>query len=252
MIIELIVGLILALLGWNFAYFVAGKNLVTLFAYKLRAIASAQIGEKIYLVGKLTGEPTERSLFTQTPCIRWHLKVTETKGGKSKTVITLLERRSPNPFFIADKSGVIEILPLNYQAPLFKIGNNNFSLSTTNFTAHDFVGTGRPQNRCHQNIFEEFSDPRAIAFLDEYNIEHKGFLGQRKSISINEYLGQPGDKLYICGEVIRGDRHKKCLQPWLISTRPIYQLALFLGGFGLLGLLLFLIGTKIIYEILRY
>ena len=252
MIIELVVGLVFALLGLNFAYFVAWQNLTTLFAYKLRAIASAQIGEKIYLVGKLTGEPKESSLFSQTPCIYWYCKVTETKGGKSKTVLTLLERRSQNSFMVSDKSALIEVLPLDYKAPLFKLGTKNFTLSMTNFTAHDFAGAVRPQNQFHQNIFQEFSDPRAIAFLNEYNINHKGFLCQRKSISIIEYLGQPGDKLYICGEVIRSEHNKKCLNPWLISTRPIYQLALFLGGFGLFWLLLFLIGIKILLEILRY
>lgn len=255
MIIELIVGLFFALFGLNCAYFVAWQNLVTLFAYKLRAIASAQIGEKIYLVGKLTGEPKEQALFTQTPCIYWRCKVTETKGGgKHKSTITLLERRSQNSFLLADKSGLIEVLPLNYKAPLLRIGNDRFSLSSTNFTVHDFVNISRSQNRFHQNIFQEFSDPRAIAFLNEYGIQPKGMLGQRKSISILEYLGQPGDKIYVCGEIMRGDRHTKYLriQPWLISTYPIYKLALFLMGFGLFGLLLFLIGLKILLEILRY
>ncbi len=250
--IELLVGLAFVAIGWNFAYLVAWKNLVTLFAYKLKAIASAQIGEKIYVAGKLAGKPTERSLFTQTPCIRWHLKVTETKGSKSKTVITLLNRRSPNSFLLADKSGLIEVFPLDHKPPLLKLGTKNFTLSATNFSAHDFAGQGQPQNCFYQNIFQNFSNPRAIAFLDEYNITHTGFLGQRKSIAISEYLGQPGDNIYVCGKVISGDRTHKCLEPWLMTTRPIYQVALRLAAFGLLGCLLFLIGCAVIYQVLHH
>ncbi|AFY36800.1 hypothetical protein Lepto7376_0362 [[Leptolyngbya] sp. PCC 7376] len=101
-------------------------------------------------------------------------------------------------------------------------------------------------------IFQDFSDKQAIAFLEENNIKREGYLGNRKSIAIREYTRQVGDPIYLWGKIIRGDRHQKRLNPWLISHSPRRDLMLILIFLGLLGLFFLTFGCTIIYQILRY
>ncbi|AFY36799.1 hypothetical protein Lepto7376_0360 [[Leptolyngbya] sp. PCC 7376] len=149
-IVELLVGISLALVGANFAYFVAWKNLVTLFAYKPKAITSAQIGEKIYVAGKLAGRASQYSPLTKTPCVSWRIIVTETKSKNS--TLTLLDEESKEHFMVSDRSGMVEVQSLSHKRPLIKLGNDSFFFSTYNFSAHDFVGLGQPTVSLHQNI----------------------------------------------------------------------------------------------------
>lgn len=251
-LIEVVVGMIFVLVGLNFSYEVAWKNLRQLVLHQPKAIATVRRGEKVYLAAKIGSDVSQRSPLTGTACVRWQIIVTEIQGGgKHQSSTIRLNLDSKNSFTINDPSGRIAVLPLEHKRPLLIWRWGQFTISSGNFTVSDFINQGKPHVRIHQNIFQAFSDPRAIAFLVRNSVKQTNALGLRLNLSIQEFIWQPGDPIYLWGEAIAtsGDRRFLSIKPWAMSRSPSHYLLLALGGFGLVGLLFLSIGFAILLKI---
>ncbi|MGB2926095.1 MAG: hypothetical protein WBB82_12415 [Limnothrix sp.] len=252
LIFNLYIGGFLTFWGAGVIYAVIVNNLLPLLACKRSAIATAKIGQKIYIVGKYGIGKSTFSPLTKTHCLRWHIVVIETKGSSKRAAkFTLLDQSSTNNFSVIDNSGSIEILPRqrnsNYQTTDPK---KVFNLTSNSWLMHDALDWEKINYQAAQNIFQDLTDDRAIAFLAEHNIERTGRLGNRRNLMIKEYVYQMGDPVYIHGKIIRVDRKKKILIPLLMTSQSRFKVILFLGLFLLLGSIFFAIGINALLSLI--
>jgi len=246
LIFNLYIGGFLTLLGAGVIYAVMVNNLLPLLACKRSAIATAKIGQKIYVVGKYGVGTSTFSPLTKTHCLRWRIVVIETKGGgKRSAKVTRLDQVSTNNFSVMDDSGSIEILARqrhsNHQ---ITDPQKSFSLTSNSWLMHDALDWEKAHYQASQNIFQDLTDDRAIAFLADHNIERIGRLGNRRNLMIKEYVYQMGDPVYIHGKIIRIDRTKKILIPLLMTSQSRFKVILFLGFILLLSSIFFIIGIN--------
>ncbi|MEB3224603.1 MAG: hypothetical protein VKJ86_02230 [Synechococcus sp.] len=240
------VGLWFVLFGGILLKATIGQNLQTLLRYRWQRPGQTRLGEKIYFRGRYSVGKSLLSPLTQTPCLRWRITITESRGKKS---VLLLDQSSQSSFFVTDQQQMLEVLPRRpVPTQAIAIGKSPVVLFSPQQELDNYVGMGQYHYQAQQHILLPLRDPKAIAFLEKHQISPTGPLGNRRALVLREYIWEAGDPVYIFGKLIRRDRQQKLFIPWVITHRPRWFIVAILGSLGLLGFFLLGVGMVVIFQ----
>ncbi|MEO0488838.1 MAG: hypothetical protein AAFZ49_04675 [Cyanobacteria bacterium J06659_2] len=244
---EVFGGVLLIIMGGYVGYALCLIPMGKLLAYRQCRTLSSAPNALIYLAGTTTNQPPLVSPLGKTACIQWKIQVLETTGsGQRKTTIKRLEIRSDQPYFISDGTHLVKVfLPQSLGDPLLRIGR--LMLGLPRLGLGEIFGKGELSYRAHQNLCQPFEDGRVTALLASHGISLKGMLGLARNLSVRAYIFTPGQPIYIWGKLIR-HRQAIHLMAKIVSFRSRLTLILASLGLGLFGLLVALLGAKLIYE----
>ena len=248
----ILAGLALAGVGSYLLYFVMWNGIRFLLPYQPVEIAKARVGNLIYVAGKV-GEGTEiLSPITKTPCMRWQVFVTETRGsGKSKSTRKVLDRQSLQAFPVRDKTSTIQVLPVSSDSPeRVQTSVGPRSMTSGGLTSSDLLSLGTLNYQASQNLFQNLTDP-AIAFLEDCNVPlntDSNWFSNKRPLTLYEYIWQTGTRVYIFGKAIGHDRYGQALVAHLISRDSRSCIAVSRIFWGIVGVFFIVQSLKILYE----
>ena len=244
--VELLVGLFFLLLGYYFGYGLGLQPLLPLLTCRTCSIRQAKLQEAVYIAGVAGKTPQLISPLSGSPCIQWRVHVTETTGGgKHRQTITRLDLRSHKPYEVGDRSGTIMVASDPTQPRIISWGR--LSVNLPHLTLDEVVGKGEPMYHDHQHLFHPFEQEASTAFLERRAIPLKKLMGVPRNLHIREYGLQSGQAIHLWGTVVKREG-RRWLIPSIVSRKSRPALLWASGGFGLLGLLITLLGLKVIYE----
>lgn len=244
--VELLAGLFFLALGSYFGYGLGIQPLLPLLTCRTCSIREAKRQEAVYIAGMAGQSPELVSPLSSVSCIQWRVHVTETKrSGKSSQTITRLDLRSHEPYEVRDRSGTIMVE--TNPTPPSTISWGRFIINLPHLALDEVVGKGEPLYHDYQHLFHPFQQEASTAFLERRAIPLKQLMGLPRNLHIREYGLQSGHPIHVWGTVVE-QKGKRWLRPSIVSRKSRPALLWASMGFGLLGLLVSLLGLKVIYE----
>ncbi len=169
-------GAVGAFLGLLLSYRYVGK-ILRMLRTSTGEIASLPADEQVEIVGTADGSAGLQSPITKTPCVLWHVVVSERRSsGKSSRWIVVHSSTSDAPFDVSDGTGRVRVHPGR----------------AVELHLRDDV-------KKSSGLFTSL-DEETQATLSGMGVNTKGFLNMNRSLRIQERYIQQGDQVYLIGK----------------------------------------------------